>query len=516
MKKSFAIPTQLLCFYILAVFLVILLTACTGSANTPSVDTDAAALPQDENHQSQSVPDDNDRDADEADVGVGIREPILWLDIAPPEMIVESTTWAFDPEQIGEDETILSVSPTGKHILTVDRGEQDISKRLLTGKNQLGWMLSQISLYTYQSGGYTLTGRIGFDADADPELNDTLATSGEEGVAWSEDETRVLLTAETRNIRQYMRMSDANIFLIDFTALSVRNLTGSADRLVDDYIDLIPRWFGNDKANFIRNKMAEQFEMNLMQIDIETGDLTVLADLSLEGMPSLIYDYEIRGDEVFCCYAGGFYKANLDGGHKPPTRLLDFAEMGAADAHPYAMSFLSMQISPDKRWACLTVSDQRLINRDIPLIDHPLLPQPDPNSAVSNITGEKWIPCHSVMLYDLIENKLVDPFTDVSLQPDVAIVTAAALAPDGGSLLCAVFGDGGEWTLDSLDRTTLYQIRIDDGSFEAMRVYTTGIEFIPEYLSWIGNAYVLMRADAPRVFNYIKLLVPTAFTRYLG
>ena len=507
----------------LAVFMFSL-TACGGGVtNDPGGGETSSAPPHSESSSQQPAPDnssglnEDDGDGDTSEpILVEDDENIMWLAIAPAPIIVESVAWEFDAEQIGDNEVILSVSPSGKHILTVDSGELDLSMRLQTGKNELGWMLNYISLYSYQTGGLTLAARIDFDASEDPELNDTLATCGEDGVAWSEDETRVLLTPGISGIRNYFRMADADVFLIDFAERSVENLTGDPERLIDDYKDITPRWNENNTAFFIRYALADYTEITLMKIDIETGELTEMADLSYEGLPSLVYGYNVSGDVVYYIQGGGFYMTNLAGGSGTPVCLLELPQNRDGGIHPYANQFLSMHVSPDGRWACLTVQDMRLPARDIPIADDPMLPQPDPNSAISSVTGEKWVPCHNILLFNLIDNKLVDPFTDARLKPDAAIATAAAFAPDSGSMLCAVFGDGGIWTADSFSQTSLYQIRIDDSSFDAMRVYTTETDFIPESLSWLGTVFVHMYADSPRVLNFMKLLIPAAFTRYMA
>ena len=523
-----------LLIYAVSVALVLALAACERVADTPEGNgthaenaqtasssaqpapdsgggESAQIVPSDDGGKPPAVIDDNSSDIDSGSSSTGA---IMWLDPAPPEDIISSASWEFQPGQIGENETILSVSPSGMHILTVDRGEMNLTARLLTGKNEFGWILNYISLYEKQGGTYYLTARMDFDAGSDPELNDTLATCGEEGVAWNDDETRVLLTADQKKIREYFRMADADIFLIDFSAQSIENLTGEEGRLIDDYKDLVPRWYGNDTAYFIRYETSESFDISLMKLNPETRELTLAADLSFDGTSALVWGYDVIGDTVYYCLGGGFFTAGLDGVSSVPSCLLDLFDAKTVDAHPYARAFSSMQISLDGRWASLTLLDQRLIALDIPLADDPVLPQPNPGSAVSYITGREWIPCHNVMLYDLIDNTLVNPFISMSLQPDMVIVLTADFAPDGGSLLCAVFGDGGAWTTDSLTRTTLYQIRLDDGSFDAVRVFDTETGFMTGNISWLGTAFVHMSADSPRVFNYMRLLLPSAFTRF--
>ena len=502
-----------LLFFAVSAALILSLAAC-GGGGTVGVDDDRDDG-RDDGRTVHSQGESPSQEPSHGDEGGGDSGGIMWLDPGPSWDVVTSAAWEFYGGEIGANETILSVSPSGTHILTVDHGEMNIAARLLTGKNELGWTLNYISLYEYQGGTFSLAVRMDFDAGSDPELNDTLATCGREGVAWNGDETRVLLTADQKNLREYFRMADANIFLIDFDARSIENLTGEEGRLIDDYKDLVPKWYAADTAYFVRYETAESFDVHLMKLNPETGEVTLAADLSFDGAPSMVHGYEIIGDTVYYCLAGGFYTTGLDGASSAPTCLVDLFDDRKVELHPYARDFASMRVSPDGRRVCLMVSDQRLFARDIPLADDPAYPQPDPRSAVSVITGREWVPCHDVMLYDLVDNCLVDPFVNAALRPDVAIVLTADFAPDGGSLLCAVFGDGGVWTMASLERTTLYQVRLDDGSFDAVRVFDIETGILIDHVSWLERAVIHMSADAPRVFNHMMLVLPAAFTRFI-
>jgi len=100
------------------------------------------------------------------------------------------------------------------------------------------------------------------------------------------------------------------------------------------------------------------------------------------------------------------------------------------------------------------------------------------------------------MLFDLENNTLADPFTDKALHPDVAIVTAADFAPDGKSLICSVFGDGGIWIMNSFNEFALYQIRLDDGSFDAVRILETDtFGAPPSMFSWLENNSLWIKAS---------------------
>ena len=97
------------------------------------------------------------------------------------------------------------------------------------------------------------------------------------------------------------------------------------------------------------------------------------------------------------------------------------------------------------------------------------------------------MPCHNVFLYDLAAECLADPFTDAALSPDKAVVTAACFAPDGQSLLCAVFGDGQPWSVAEQTRTTFFQIDLADSDFDTDRVFETELAsslWFPEGMRW--------------------------------
>jgi hypothetical protein len=96
------------------------------------------------------------------------------------------------------------------------------------------------------------------------------------------------------------------------------------------------------------------------------------------------------------------------------------------------------------------------------------------------------------------------------------IATAATFAPDGKSLLCAIIGDGGEWTTGSYDKTALYQIRLDDGSFQAVRILKTDVLETPTKLSWLENNSLLIRGDGIPPDYPVQIIIPAAFERFVG
>ena len=449
--------------------------------------------------------------------GAGNR-PGYWLNEAPDAKTVETSLWEFNWDSIGEDEMLLSVSPSSNYILTADRSTMDVSRRLVYGANNMGWQVGHMSLYERQDDSYILKTYIDLDAERDPEFNDTMASSDETGISWSVDEMRVLITGGVgRGQQAYARMFAANIYLVDFSRQSIEKLT---DYNFGETSVMLPQWNEKDKATFIRNEGMEV--INLMSINLETGRQEILSNLSDEGRIVFMLDYQIYGDYVYyikdsaILEASGFYRADLGAGGSDPVQLLSMQEVIEQYnlSSAYFADFFAIQISSDGRWACLTAQDKRIIVRDIPMADDPDNPQADPSSAISLITGLPWIPCHSVFLYDLENNRLTDPFTDNSLRPDVVMATAATFAPDGKSLLCAVFGDGGVWTTDSEKETTLYQIRVDDGSFDAMRIFKTDLMYYtPDKLVWLGDNTLLIRpfGGGPPPFYPVQLVKPAVF-----
>ena len=89
----------------------------------------------------------------------------------------------------------------------------------------------------------------------------------------------------------------------------------------------MPRWDGKDKAYFLRLEDDETIMINLMRINVGTGNIEKTADLSYltyEGSPQLIYGYEIHGNTVYYCLDWTLLVVELDGsgGQSPPACLL--------------------------------------------------------------------------------------------------------------------------------------------------------------------------------------------------
>ena len=444
-----------------------------------------------------------------------------WPKAAPDAQTVESAIWKYDSNAI-DGLSVISVSPSGKYILAADQVKLNVSQINAAGiPNSFGRLPDCLFIYTNQNGVYTQTGSIKIDVASNLELSSTLGVCRENGVAWSADEQCAVLTVGTNN-RQTIGTTHSNLYLADFSKQTFQKLTGASDA---GQQNLLPQWADSDTIRFIRwVKDADKgFIAKLMSISLKTGKEALLSDLSGSAKNTFIDDYKVSGESVYfsrdCLDLKdtGFYKAQLDGGKAPPTCLLNLWDIRTNNTQPYAQLFSSVQISSDGRWACLTALDQRLAARDIPTADDPVKPQSDPNSAKSSITGKAWVPCHDVLLYDLKSSKLVDPFVDHALRPDVVIATAATFAPDGKSLLCAVFGDGGKWTMECFSKTALYQIRLDDGSFKAVKIFKTDVLTTPNRLTWLENNAVLIRTwEGIPPGNPVQIMMPAAFKRFAG
>lgn len=429
------------------------------------------------------------------------------------------TTWAFDMGDMGEGETIVSVSPSGKYILAVERLELDLTKRFASGvANEFGRQVRYVALYTKQEDAYVQTGRIDIAPEENLALNDTLAACQEDGIAWNGNETQVLITVGT-SAKSYMLQMHSDIYLLDFSGQTFENLTGRDD-MPSEHRIFLPQWADDENIRYIRYNVDGDWRVGLMGMNVKTGEQEHLADLSDEGRAVFIADYQIYGDAVYYSRdntdldRSGFFSAKLDGGISQPACLLGIGELRES-LHPYIKYFSSVEISQDGRWACLTASDMRMAMRDIPLTDHPELPQTDPGSAVSIVQGQKWVPCHNVFLFDLESGELAEPFAAKELCPDVVIATAATFAPDGKSLLCAVFGDGGPWSIGSFSKTALYQINLAEESFDTVRICGTEVETVPDKITWLGDHTVLLRfSGGLPPLNPVDIVKPAAFESF--
>ena len=520
---------------VIAITLVIIIFIATGSCAIDSSSPDRDSRSDRESRRSRDDRSDRgerDRtggDDDDRRAGSG-RDSFgagFWPDAAPDERTVERVLWEPNENDLGEGETIISVSPSGMHILTIDRSVLDVSSRFTSGiPNSMGRQVSHVSIYSLANGIFSVTTRISIDSREDIALNDTLAITHDDGVSWSEDETRILIAAGFFHVRQFLLNSHTDIFILDIARQTFENLTGRENPQVGlsegGYHHFLPQWIDNDSIRYIRYELdsRDNWVTSLLKLELRRGSSELLADLSSDGRPATVFDYAVHGDMVYFTRdatnrdASGFYAASMNGGRRSQTMLLDLQGLRERNIHPYAAGLYSVQVSFDGRWALLTVIDQRLIMRDVPFADAPGLPQPDPRSAVSPITNHEWIPCHNVILYDLENSRIADPFVAEALVPYTSIVTGATFSPDGKSLLCAVLGDGGVWLTGSFyGEATLYQVRIDDESFDAIKIFWTALyDPLPESLSWLGNNSVLIRSfgGMPPI-NPVRLAIPAAF-----
>ena len=119
---------------------------------------------------------------------------------------------------------------------------------------------------------------------------------------------------------------------------------------------------------------------------------------------------------------------------------------------------------------------------------------------------------------------MVNPFVQGHLRPDVVMTVAATFAPDSGSIVAAVLGDGGLWNESFFDILTFYQIRLDENSFEARKIYRTDLA---EYdilwmvgstvsMAWLDNHSLWLTAPSFTIAIREHLLViPAAFERFV-
>ena len=437
-------------------------------------------------------------------------EDLQWLgNVSDIEALV-STLWEFDRGQIGEDEFILSVSPSGQYILAMDRGEMNISGNVRTAKNNLGMKIGHISLYRNQNGVYVPAGRISIDIDTEFELNETVATCGVDGVAWIGEEPRLLLTTGVNGFSGAYGRADAAIYLVDFVELSTVNLTGDAsgqENAARRIADLMPTCMDGVSAHFIRYEMDDKeiWKTSLMRLNLKTGEQQLVADLSDEGRLVVVSDYDILANTMYYTTLdiqkefSGLYMVDLGGEASPPSLMLGYTQMQEQYGYTGFRGFTSVQISPNGRTLCLSTYDDLFMTR-------------------------KSMSYHIVILYDLISNEVVDPFAHnevfsleterFSIVPDkreleitmgLIPVTAATFAPDGGSLLCV-------WSEESI--SILFQITLDNDSFDTTCVHIMETDSWPFSLKWWENDIIqTYSAGDPRSYDSMKLLIPATFER---
>jgi len=196
-----------------------------------------------------------------------------------------------------------------------------------------------------------------------------------------------------------------------------------------------------------------------------------------------IPNYAIHENYVYFSLAvapfgeNGLFVTSLDNDDSP-IKLLSFEDIHGGNRYRGTFRGLSsLEISSDGRWALLTVHDNRVHMMDIPLIDMDELPQGDPLNAISRVTGWPWSSHHNVVLFDLQSNTMIDPFVQEGIREGDVLVMAATFAPDGKSVISQVFGDGGEWRLDSFDQISVWQTDLESGNFESSRIFQREGEF---------------------------------------
>ncbi len=443
------------------------------------------------------------------------------------EQQIVSEEWRLDFDDISAPDasglTTLSVSPSGQYIAAADRIQLNMSQRNAAGvANPFGRLPDAIYLFARKGDHYKLQKTIPVDIEAQLELSSILG--GGSAFAWNEDETRVIVTGDWgagSELNAYIANYHTNLYLVDLMDGSTKRLTDNSE--AGEHSVLV-KWCGSDTIRYLRSTCKGVWSNSICEMDLTKGAEKKLADLfDAGGAVCPIYAWEIAGKNIYYTAGAlselnGFYVSPLNGKARSARCLISTVkDLVETKAHPYcANGVLGMEISSDGRWACLTLNDRRIVNRDIPLSDDARHPQTDPANAVSVITGTPWVPCHDVLLYDLESEQLVDPFTDEALAPAPAFAVGACFAPDSQSLLCAVFGDGGSWTMDDFFRTTFYQISLTDGAFTAVRVFKTELQtgnWFPRGFRWLkGNVLCIPTGSPPAM--PVLMIKPAAFGEY--
>ena len=443
------------------------------------------------------------------------------------EQQIVSEEWRLDQDDIRVPGigslTVLSVSPSGQLIAAADRAAVHMDQRNAAGvANPFGRLPDTIYLFSRKGDHFKLQKTISVDTEVQLELSSLLG--GGSAFAWNEDETRVIITGDWgagSDLTAYGSNYHTNLYLLDLMDGSAKRLTensGAGEHCV------LVKWSGSDTVRYLRSSLDGLWSNSLCEMDLTKETEKKLADLfTAGGAICPVYAWEIAGKNIYytaCPNSDqrGFYVSPLNGKARSARCLIRVqADLIETKVNPYCGSgFLGMEISADGRWACLSLNDRRITTRDIPLSDDPQHPQSDPANAVSTLNGQPWVPCHDVLLYDLEAEKLVDPFTDAALAPATAFATGACFAPDGQSLLCAVFGDGGSWTMEDFFRTTFYQISLTDGKFNAVRVFETELEsgcWFPQGIRWLKGNVLCIPTGVPPTMP-VQMVKPAAFGEY--
>ena len=481
----------------------------------------------------------------------------FWPESPPSNIALHSTVWSFnrafaDGELTG---SILSVSPSGRHFLVVysDWMVNILERRLL---NSGGRQLDRIALYEYDRGQVLEVNRIYLDFHGDIPFHDAILNAGREGVDWSECERRIALSVGFPELRIPLNLAQAHIdvFVVDFETAEYINLSAFNHRPEENVSDYRAKWYDSESITFVRSVWGDSVTNCLMHVNVATGEVTRLANLGTEwGEMSFVYGYAIRGGNVYFIReamgaglfqdehtfinSSGLFYAPLDGGTHFPAPLLTYEDMMEHDwggNERLTMDRITgMEVSPCGRWILLSQSHwpTRFLRLDLPVVAESeaawtLCPERGIyriENFFSRTFALPWIPFHYVALFDLERGIRVDPFQQGHLRPDVVIALTATFAPDGRSIVAGVFGDGGPWTVEHFDMLTFYQIRIDDGSFDAVKIFEADRRVHDDFelnisrglsMSWLGNnALWLSQPMGGHNINFIA--IPSAFERFV-
>lgn len=450
--------------------------------------------------------------------------PCVTAESAEPQ--TSSIIWQFDPADISVDGadtlTMVSVSPSGQYIIAVDRGKMDKKARHAADvANPMGRLSNAIYLFAREDAHYRLNATFPVDSQAQQELSSILGAGS--AFAWSEDETRVAIasdwSAQGETLLSCNRFH-TNLYLLELSDGTFRRLTANSQ---PGEHSVLPQWVGSDTLRYVHTTCDQEWKNELCEINVDTGGDRSLANLyNAGGAASPIICWQAVDERIYYTAdsigaISGFYTTPIGGTESDARCLIDVgAELKETGKHPYCgtSALYHMEVSTDGRWACLSILDRRVLTRDFPLSDDPQYPQDDPANALSAKDGRPWVPCHNVLLYDLEAEQLVDPFADSTLDPAKVIVTGACFSPDGQSLLCALFGDGGPWRMEDDTRATFCRIDLADGSFTPVRVFDTELQsslYFPRGFSWLDSNVLCIPTETPPT-NYIQLIQPAGLS----
>ena len=445
-----------------------------------------------------------------------------------PEDLITSTQWSFDPSEIYVegygDLVTLSVSPSGQYIAATDSGLMDLPNKNAAGVyNPYGMLSEAIFLFSKEGDHYLLDETYPIDTESQLELSSMLG--GSSTLSWNEDETCIIIESNwgiASPAMTHTTLVHSNLYLLNLSDGSFQCLTSNDDMCEHS---VLAQWLDADTISYAQIYLTPDklWRNEVHEISLTTGEDTKLADLyDAEGRVCPILSLQVCGDQIYYTVDAmggvqtGFFKSPVGGSAADAQCLVDLtAELRDTQVHPYCRSMQLCQpgISADGKWACLILYDYRIVNKDIPLSDDPQNPQSDPANAISIMTKQPWVPCHNILLYDLEAEQLAEPFESEIFDPAKVIVTGACFAPDGKSLLCAVFGDGGPSTMADYNRVTFYQVDLTDGNYTSVRVYETELasgHWFYSGFSWLSQNILCIPTGTPPLYA-VQLMKPAAF-----